>query len=105
MWETAVWSQLEPTLGITCACIPLMRPVLDRFILRRKETTARSGHKTSYHQRSVPADTFELTDTSFWVHNSMESEEDYKESGVRVKRDWEVLHERGGSVSTVAGMI
>jgi hypothetical protein len=35
----------------------------------------------------------------------MESEEDYKGSGVRVKRDWEVLHVKGGSASTVAGMI
>jgi hypothetical protein len=83
-----------------------MRPVLDRFILRRKETTATSytsRQNTSYHERFAPAaDTFELTG-NFWVRNSEVSMdgEDYKDSRVVVKRDWEVHDE---VVSTTAGM-
>lgn len=99
MWETAIWSQLEPTLGITCACIPLTRPLLDRFILRRKEATlGGSMHNTLSRQRTnfrqpvfSTADDLPLADFSSWVHHSRASE-DGKEGVVTVRTDWDVHH-------------
>ena len=77
-----------------------MRPVLDRFILRRKETTTGAwtpqnafSHRDAYSLRPtrLPAtDELPLTESSFWVRNSHESKEDRKEGGVKVKRDWDV---------------
>ena len=34
MWTIAVWSSLEPTIGIVCACVPLLRPVFDLWMGR-----------------------------------------------------------------------
>ena len=45
MWTIAVWSQLEPTLGIMCACVPFLRPVFDRWTGRQCPLN-RSGTST-----------------------------------------------------------
>lgn len=43
MWLIATWSQLEPTLGIMCACAPFMRPVFKR-LLRQFQSSSRRRH-------------------------------------------------------------
>lgn len=101
LWQTAVWSQLEPTLGIICACIPLMRPVLDQFILRRKSTTndSKSRSAAGFVRTSTPPD-IPLANSSAWAqhHRSrnsvteMGAEEELLDNRVRVKTGWAIRH-------------
>ena len=96
MWEIAIWSKLEPTLGITCACIPLLRPILDRFILRRKETmivawpSRQISRQYTYSHGPImfpTTDDLALTESAFRVPDSQGIAEmgDGKDGGVPVK--------------------
>lgn len=56
MWTIAVWSQLEPTLGIMCACVPFLRPILDLWTGRHHSRmdshtrmTAHDGNSKAIH--------------------------------------------------------
>lgn len=101
IWQTAVWSQLEPILGILCACIPLMRPILDRFIIRRKVTTGLSQTPKSHtgYQRTESLqdiDNVPLTESSAWANKSVITtvgvgrQSNFPDGEVRVKTEWAV---------------
>ena len=48
MWPTNIWSQLEYTLGIICACVPLMGPIFGRFFSHQSsKISSRSYHNVS----------------------------------------------------------
>lgn len=53
MWHTIVWSQLEPTLGIVCSCVPLMRPIFARFFPHTLRNTTKESNSAngSAHRR------------------------------------------------------
>lgn len=104
IWQTVLWSQLEPTLGITCACIPFMRPILDRFILRRdRSTNSMKSHSNARFQRTASpqpdSQTYPLTESSAWRYKHQSSVEDITmeenplRNEVMVRKDWCV--ERG----------
>lgn len=38
-----IWSMLEPTLGVTIACVPVMRPMLVSFLPSIKGSSNKSG--------------------------------------------------------------
>ena len=43
MWPTVIWSESEATLGIICACVPLMRPIFGKFFsLQHSKISGRS---------------------------------------------------------------
>lgn len=44
-----IWSMLEPTLGITIACIPIMRPLLKGMMSTKRGT---SGSGSEYDSRN-----------------------------------------------------
>src|SRR5437660_1003180 len=54
-----IWSCAEPCLGIVCACLPFMKPILRKFkIIGSSDTSnsqARSYHNTSGRAAYVPA--------------------------------------------------
>ncbi|KAL9065063.1 MAG: hypothetical protein Q9161_008482 [Pseudevernia consocians] len=46
----AVWASVEPSVGVTCACIPILRPLLDLVVfdpVRRTSKTVRAAQKGS----------------------------------------------------------
>jgi len=107
MWKTAIWSQLEPSLGIICGCLPLMRPILDRCIVRRKGTMAGSGGSASLqragarHTSAVNKsnEAYPLTTNTFISSKRASGYEELpepigKQSGkdVLVERDWTVVY-------------
>ena len=55
-----LWSFLEPAIGISVACGPLLRPLVRKFSYFRNPTSLRSGDKTARMR---------LTDCSETDHN------------------------------------
>ena len=44
MWPTIIWSQLEYTLGIICACVPVMGPIFGKFFARQSTKISGRSH-------------------------------------------------------------
>lgn len=116
MWPTIVWSQLEYTLGITCACVPVMRPIFGKFFsLHHSKNSGRSYNMMRGHgpvprgNRDSNDHTYPLTSigTSTVVQSGKSEQlvladhhqqelEDGGPRAIQVLTDWDVHHTPDG---------
>ena len=56
-----IWSTIEGDIGVICACLPVLAPVIHRFTDRINVTSSHEAHSKRAYQKSRP---LELEDLS-----------------------------------------
>lgn len=94
----ATWSAIELNVGIMCACVPALRPVIGVMFPRLLASTAaktstspfsRTHHSNAYYNRNESA--VELSHAPSARRDSEAlSHEDMPNGEIRVKQDWTV---------------
>ena len=103
--DALIWSMLEPALGLTLACLPLMRPLFSLvFPETKSKVTGNSGSGFSFNQSKTDAKKFRKLDDdeyalrtisdpagndSFASHIVSEHRRS-PSTGIRVKSEWNV---------------
>lgn len=81
MGDVFIWSSVEPSIGIVCACLPTLQPLLRIFLsrvlgtsMRRYEITPGSGQPSRKpHRRQKPHDWDEELLVTHDVHVNTET--------------------------------
>ncbi|MCJ1402686.1 hypothetical protein MMC11_005907 [Xylographa trunciseda] len=105
--DALIWSMLEPALGLTLACLPLMRPLFSLvFPDTRSKATGNSGSGYSFSQSKSDAKKFRKLDDDEYALRTMgdtagneslasHNGSDHRRSpsaGIRVKTEWNVTN-------------
>ncbi|MCJ1420924.1 hypothetical protein MMC32_007284 [Xylographa parallela] len=104
--DALIWSMLEPALGLTLACLPLMRPLFSLvFPETKSKVTGNSGSGFSFSQSKGDAKKFRKLDDDEYALRTMadpagndslashnESVHRSPSAGIRVKREWNVTN-------------
>ena len=74
--DLAVWSILEPTLGIVNASLPVLRPVGSQFFKSSAYVWARTSFRTLLSTKSTRGGTSDITSGRSWPRSSKRSDRD-----------------------------
>ncbi|KAF2754642.1 hypothetical protein EJ05DRAFT_456834 [Pseudovirgaria hyperparasitica] len=85
MNDTVIWTSIEPSLGLICACLPTMRPLLNSFTQASEKRSRRTTSYALSERSNPPQGSITRNGRGTWPLQTTESRSDLGRSETRSK--------------------